>query len=366
MIRRSLMAGVCAVVASFPLAADFSYDQSSKITGGMMAGMMKVAGVFSKQAREPIRSSVLVKGDRMANVMTKNIQVIDLSRETFTDIDLDKKTYSVITFADFQRAMQEMARKMADKNSGADWDFNASVKNTGATRSINGLNAREAVMTLEMKARDQKSGQAGSMFVVTDMWLAPTVSGYDEVKNFYVRMAQKMSWSPMGGLGPMMQPQMLKGFAEAYKEMSKLEGIPVLQVIRMGGSPEMAAASASADGQQAQQPAPPAPSAGEVAGGAAAGAAAGRTGRLGSAIGGIGGFGGFGRRKKTEEQQAPAAQQQPEAAPQQNAAGGAPGMLMEVTSELANFSSAAVDAAKFDVPAGFKQVQHPLEKELKK
>jgi hypothetical protein len=364
MIRRSLTAGVCAVVATFPLAADFSYEQSSKITGGMMAGMMKVAGVFSRQAREPIRSSVLVKGDRMANVMTKNIQVIDIGRETFTDIDLDKKTYSVITFADFQRAMQEMARKMADKNSGADWDFNASVKNTGATRDINGLTAREAVLTLEMKARDQKSGQAGSMFVTTDMWLAPTVSGYDEVKTFYTRMAQKMSWSPMGGLGPMVQPQMLKGFAEAYKEMSKLEGVPVLQVIRMGGSPEMGASSANAGGSAQQPPAPPAPAAGEVAGGAAAGAAAGRTGRLGSAIGGIGGFG---RRKKTDqEQQAPPPQPQAETAPQQNSTGGAPGMLMEVTSELTNFSSAAVDASKFEVPAGFKQVQHPLEKELKK
>ncbi|HET8548717.1 MAG TPA: hypothetical protein VFL57_11960, partial [Bryobacteraceae bacterium] len=135
MIRRALKLALCAAAATLPLAADFSYEQSSKITGGVMAGMMKVAGVFSKQAREPIRSSVLVKGDRMANVMTKNTQVIDIGRETFTDIDLEKKTYSVITFADFQRALQELARKMADKGSGADWDFNASVKNTGTARN---------------------------------------------------------------------------------------------------------------------------------------------------------------------------------------------------------------------------------------
>ena len=366
MFRRSIALGVCAIAATLPLAADFSYEQSSKITGGMMAGMMKVAGVFSKQAREPIRSTIVVKGDRLANVMAKNIQIIDLSRETFTDIDLDKKTYSVITFADFRRAMEELARKAADKNSGADWDFKASVRNTGATRNVNGLNAQQAIVTLEMKARDNKSGEAGSMFVISDLWLAPKVVGYDEVAGFYRRMAEKMSWSPMGGLGPMMQPQMLKGFAEAYKEMAKLEGIPVVQVVRMGASPEMGTASAAGTPQAQQQPAAPAPSASEAAGSAAAGAAASRTGRLGGALGGLGGLGGFGRRRKTEEaQQAPPAEQpQTRSAPQQS--GGAPGMLMEVTSELTNFSSAPADASKFEVPAGFKQVPHQLERELKK
>jgi hypothetical protein len=33
---------------------------------------------------------------------------------------------------------------------------------------------------------------------------------------------------------------------------------------------------------------------------------------------------------------------------------------MEMTTELSGFSSGAVDASKFEVPAGFKQVESPM------
>ena len=40
------------------------------------------------------------------------------------------------------------------------------------------------------------------MKVVTDMWLAPSLPGYDEVRNFYTKMAQKLAFAPgMGGMG---------------------------------------------------------------------------------------------------------------------------------------------------------------------
>ena len=95
--------------------ADFSYEQTSKITGGMMAGMMKFAGAFSKQAREPIQTTVSVKGDRLSTASAHHINIIDLNAETMTDVDLDKKTYAVITFAEFSRAMQQMSEKMGEK-----------------------------------------------------------------------------------------------------------------------------------------------------------------------------------------------------------------------------------------------------------
>ena len=76
------------------------------------------------------------------------------------------------------------------------------------------------------------------MTVVTDMWLAPNLPGYEEVRSFYSRMAQKLAWAPgMGGMGAMMgrQAGMMKGMSQLYKEASKLEGVPVLQIVRMGG-----------------------------------------------------------------------------------------------------------------------------------
>lgn len=374
MNRKCFTTAVVLVLAAGSAQADFSYEQTSKITGGVMAGMMKVAGAFSRQAREPMRSTISIKGDRMAMTSGNRVNIIDLAAETMTDVDLEKKTYAVITFADMGRAMQKLSEKMGQQQNEAQLQFKADVKHTGATKPINGFSARETILTLTMEGQDQKSGAKGGMNVVTNMWLAPNVAGYEEVKNFHIRMAQKLSMAPgMGSLGSMMGQQagMAKGMAELAKEMAKLDGIPVLQVVRMGAAMEGGAQQTSADafpGQQQPQAAPP--TAGDVAGSAATGAAAGRMGRLGGLAGlGGGGFGGFGRKKKEDAQPAGQSQQtpQPAAAPAaESAAGPTPaGTMMELTTELTAFSSAPVDMAKLSVPTGFKQVEHDMTKSLK-
>ncbi|MBI4874772.1 MAG: hypothetical protein HY822_09085 [Acidobacteria bacterium] len=349
------LAAGCLLAA--PAFADFSYQQSTKITGGAMVAMMRVAGAFSKQAREPIQQTVLVKGDRMATLTPDSAHVIDLSKETMTDINFKNKTYSVITFEQMKQALAALQEKMkSQKGAGQpDVDFKASVKETGQTKLVSGLNAKEVILTLEMQMKDRQSGQQGAMEVVSDMWLAPQIPGYDEVRNFYRRMAEKMAWAPgsaLGGLGQS-QPGMMKGMAELAKEASKLDGVPVLQITRMGSS-----AQAMADfSAKPQENAPQGPSAkeaaGNAAGDAAGGAIAGRLGRLG----GLGGLGGLRRGKK---QEAP-----PPEPPPQDAPPGA-GMLMESTTELSGFSSAPVDTSRMEVPAGFKQIENEMLKQVRK
>src|SRR3954454_18385005 len=94
------------------LFGDFSYHESSKITGGALAGMMKVAGVFSKTAREPIESNVAIKGNRMARRSNTHLNLIDLESKTITDVDLQKKQYSVMTFDEMRAALENMSKKM--------------------------------------------------------------------------------------------------------------------------------------------------------------------------------------------------------------------------------------------------------------
>ena len=103
MIRK---AAIFVVALCLPAFADFSYEETSKITGGMMAGMMKFAGAFSKQAREPIVTTVAVKGDRMMHGSQHNASVIDLGKETITSINFDKKQYSVMTFEQMKQMME--------------------------------------------------------------------------------------------------------------------------------------------------------------------------------------------------------------------------------------------------------------------
>src|SRR5947207_4318846 len=97
------------------LLADFSYEQSTKMTGGSMMGMMKLAGAFSKQAREPIQATVSVKGNRMVHGYKDRATVIDLDSETITEINFQKKQYSVMTFAEMTQAMERAMQQSKDK-----------------------------------------------------------------------------------------------------------------------------------------------------------------------------------------------------------------------------------------------------------
>src|SRR5690348_2786227 len=105
MNKLAALAGVAALVTS-PLLADFSYQETSTITGGAMLSMLKVVGVFSKQAREPIVSTVSVKGDRMIHKSNTHASVIDLDTQTITSIDFQKKQYSVMTFDEMKQALE--------------------------------------------------------------------------------------------------------------------------------------------------------------------------------------------------------------------------------------------------------------------
>jgi hypothetical protein len=274
------------------------------------------------------------------------VQVIDLAGETITEIDLNKKTYSVMTFAEMTQAMQKMMEASPGKpDERADVRFKASVKETGQRKSIAGLDTREVILTLEMESTDKKSGDKGSFTTVSDMWVASAVPGYEEVKRFHERMGAKLSWTP-GSRGLMQgNSEMAKGMADLQKESAKLDGVPVLQVIRMGAAAQpQQGQSQEAPRQQAPEAKPKEESSNTS---------------ITGALGRLGGLGGFGRRKKKEETPAEQSTSQSSAPP-------ASGSLMEMTTESSSFSTAAVDASRFEVPSGFKKVESDLAKALRK
>lgn len=333
MVRKT---AIFLVAASLPAFGDFSYEQTSKITGGMMAGMMKFAGAFSKQAREPIVNTVAVKGDRMVHWSPHHASVIDIDKETITNIDFDKKQYSVMTFAQMKQMMEEMSQKMKSSPDAqkADVQFKVSAKDTGEKKQIAGFETHEMILTMEMEGADQQTGNKGGMNMTADMWLAPKSAGYNEIADFYKRMGKKLDWAP-GGMGMMgARPDMAKGMAELYKEGAKLNGMPVLQIVKMGvhadGQPQNGQTAQAPPQQQEQQADKPS---------------------LGSVLGGR--FGGFGKKKKNQDQ----AESGGEAGAAPQGSGDASGSLMEMTIELSAFSAAPVDGSKFEVPAAFKQVE---------
>ena len=322
-------AGILTLAAS-PLFADFTYQETSTITGGLMASMMHLAGIFSKAAREPIQSTVSVKGDKMMHRSSTHVSVTDLGTQTITTIDMQKKQYSVMTFEEMKQMMEQMSQKMK-QNDKASMNFKVSTDSTNKTKQIAGFEAKEMVLKMEMEGTDKDSGQKGGMTIITDMWIAPGVPGYQEVRAFHKRMAEKLNWTPGGNMF-MQNPQVSQGMAEVYKEAARLDGVPVLQVIVMGPTGSVQVPDGSAP--PPQQPAAERPSVGSALGGA------------------LGGRFGLGRKKSSTDQAPPAA----------NTQGQSTGNLLEMTTELSSFSSSAVDPSQFDVPAGFKKVDHEMKK----
>lgn len=318
----------CALVLTgLPLAADFSYTETSRMTGGAAARM---AGMFSREAREPQVSTHYYRGNRSARVNAKNATIIDLDKESFTNIDFEKRTYTVMTFAQMREQMEKaMAQMQGRRGEQPSVQMNVKVNETGQTRALAGLNTREVVLAFELQNAEQRGGLTTEMH----LWLAKEVPGYAEVKEFQKRMALKMAQNfdpgQFAAMGGMVNQGNLQQLA---KEAGKLDGVPLLTITVMKG----AGAEGAPEGQAQQQPRP---SSGETVGGALGGG-------LGRGIGGM-----LGRRNKKDDAGSPPPQQQA-SAPQP-----APGSLMEMQSEMSGFSSGPVDAAKLEAPAGFKQVE---------
>jgi hypothetical protein len=349
------MAGIMTLAGS-SLLADFTYQETSTITGGMMMSMMRIAGAFNKQAREPIQATIAVKGDRMVHRSATSASVIDLASGTITHIDFQKKQYSVMTFEEMKQMMAQMSEKAqksqkSQKSDQGEMKFKVSAKATGKSKQVAGLEAKEMVMKMEMEmeATDKDSGQSqkGGMTMTMDMWIAPDVPGYREVRDFHKRMAEKINWNPGGNMFAA-NPQVSGGMAEAYKEVAKLDGMPVQQLISMGMAGQPGAAEGGAAPAQQQQSQPQAqqqPAQPQSVGGA-----------LGSALGGRFGLG----KKKPADQPAPG--DNSAASGGQASGSGASGSLLEMTTELSTFSSNAVDPSLFEVPAGFKKVDSAARK----
>jgi hypothetical protein len=319
--------------------ADFRYQETTQITGGSLAGMMKFAGAFSKNAKqgmEPVTSAILVKGDRMARINPGHTEIIDLGKETITQIDHRNKQYTVTTFAEMKQRMEEAQRRAAEQQSKTNpnppepsgqpapqMKFKVDVRNTGAVKQIAGLDAKESILSLAMEATDQQTGQKGALAITDDLWLVPEIPGYNEVRDFNRRLAVKMGTMFGTALAPAptaaQQPGSAQGMAELAKEKSKLNGVPAQHVMRMGTTANGEFLPAASEAPLPAANEPQTPSAGDVAKRSAT-----------SAITSRFGLGGFGQRKQQQDQPEKD-NDQGQQKPQQ------PSVLMETRTEVTSF-----------------------------
>ena len=210
--------------------ADFSYTTTTKSSGGMMAA-----------AANNRTTKTYLKGQKMVSDSGDTSTIIDFDAQTFTHVDKRAKTYSVTKFSDLDQAFKE-----------ANADVKVDVKETGQRKNINGYNASEVIMSMDMD--NPQARQAGmKMHIEMDMWISSDVPGSQEQRAFFERNRGKFPWAAMAGGGRGNQG-MQKAIADLQRKMSELKGLPVLQIMKVGmGGNEAQMAQAQQGMAQARQ-----------------------------------------------------------------------------------------------------------------
>ena len=202
---------------------------------GRLIGMMGGAGDSN--------DVVVVRGNRMSRMGAERGQIIDLAAERIYDVDVKRKEYRVLTFAEMREQMKKMQEQMAkqrqemsaeDKKALEDaaksLEFTADVKETGQKKTIAGHETREVILTIAAHEKGRKVEESGGFVLVNTMWLAPKVPALDEVNQFSLKFVKAVygesftanAQQMMGAIAlfPALKPMMEK----LQSEKNKLQG----------------------------------------------------------------------------------------------------------------------------------------------
>jgi hypothetical protein len=213
-----------------------------------------VVGLFGgKAAREGVKTSVAVKGNRKATMSDSAGQIVDLGEEKIYDVDLKKKTFKVTTFAEFRQRMEEARRKAEEEarkeqtqekpeaapppkdpnEKQIEVDFN--VKETGVKKTINGFDTREVVMTVALREKGKTLEEGGGLVLTSDMWLAAKIDAMKEIAEFDIRYAKQLAGPVLVGASPedmaaaiAMYPGTKEAIARMRAESVNLDGTAIL------------------------------------------------------------------------------------------------------------------------------------------
>jgi hypothetical protein len=330
------------ILSAASVRAEVKTEEKSQMKFPGMLG--RVMGVFGGKAmREGMVDTVAVKGNRKLTINDETGRLVDLDEEKVYDFDMKAKTYTVKTFDDLRREMEQAQergrneRKKPDasatsepRNSGKQMAMDFDLKETGQKRNINGYDCREVIMTITVREKDKTLEQAGGMVMTTHEWLAPRIDAMKEIAEFDRRYAEKLQ-GPSFAIMPSADqiavaaqtyPMLTDAIGKFNVENVNMDGTPILTVM----TTESVASPEELERQQREaRKSEPAPE------------------TTPTSVGGL--LGGIGRRAMRSREQK---QQQPENATPGRAT------VMTMNHEVIRVAT-DVSAADVSIPAGFKQ-----------
>lgn len=254
-------------VAVPSLRADVRTEQTGKFQfGGALGRMVNMFG--GSAARDGVTSVVAVKGNRKMTSSPNSGQIIDLGEEKIYDLDLRRKQYTVLTFAQYRQRIEDAAKKAAASSGEAPSTTDAeqtalqvevdfTVTNTGATKTINGFSTHDAVMTVTVRQKGKTLEQGGGLVLTSTLWLTDTVAAMAEIQDFDRRYAEKLFGPMLGGASAQdlatalaMYPAIKPALARLADEGRKLQGTPIATttVVESVPDPAQKQAASSAGG----------------------------------------------------------------------------------------------------------------------
>jgi hypothetical protein len=321
--------------------AEVKTEERTKVEfAGPLGGFMRVFG--GKSVKEGIVNKVAVKGDRKMTTNEETAELVDLSEEKVYQIDLKKKTYSVVTFAQMRQQMEDAlarakqqaaAQPEAPKQDpkepppqATEYVIDFKLQDSGQKKMINGFNCHEVVATITVRQKD-KPAQDGAMVLTSSMWMStPKIAAMKEVEDFDRRYAQKLALQFDKEMVEQMRPAIATypglGIAMGKLEIEKvkMDGTAVLTVMGFdavvppdqtaGGKPSTPAATQPPPQQKSTVP---------------------------TSIGGL--IGGLGKKAVPKEEPSSSSK---------------PGSIMTTNHELLSVSTSVLES-DISIPAGFKE-----------
>ncbi len=211
---------------------------------GILGGAMRMFG--GSAAKDGITSTVALKGSRKSSMTDTSGEIIDLTEQKVYRVDLKKKEYKVVTFAQLrqewedakaeaQKNAEEMKKSQRDEPAQPvrQLEYSAEIKETGQRKAIAGYDAREVILTITGKEKGKTLEEGGGSIMTSTMWLGPRIAALEEIGQFEMKFvkavygddfaAQAQQLAAAFAMFPSVQPMMEKMSAEG----GKLQGAPL-------------------------------------------------------------------------------------------------------------------------------------------
>jgi hypothetical protein len=178
--------------------ADATVEQKAQVHfGGFMGGVINVFG--GSRTHEGMNSTTYVHGNRRATITGGSEEIVDLAGEKIYRLDLDRKTYTVVTFDELRKQFEEQkqragrgASQRAEKPEGPEYEVDISVDTPGKKETINGYETHEVITKISVHEKGKKIDESGGVVMSADTWIGPRVAAMRELADFDRRYYQKL------------------------------------------------------------------------------------------------------------------------------------------------------------------------------